>query len=155
VIPSFADAPWCFRARMGMPSGCHKEFWTPWPRSLHTSKAVISFAMSQGTPQVSALRRWHETKFPDPRSPGVFLDNAQDLVPRPPPTEKQLLRRWAIMVKDAHAVGLTSVHDAGFSPISLKFFERLAFYVISAYPVRVLICSQTSYEQQPTGTFSH
>ncbi|KAF9792984.1 amidohydrolase 3 [Thelephora terrestris] len=54
---------------------------------------------------------------------GVFLDNAQDLVPRPPPTEKQLLKRWSIMVRDAHAVGLTSVHDAGFSPVSLKFFE--------------------------------
>jgi len=62
--------------------------------------------------------------FSDTRPPGVFLDNAQDLVPRPPPTEKQLLKRWSIMVKDAHAVGLTSVHDAGFSPISLKFFER-------------------------------
>jgi predicted amidohydrolase YtcJ len=60
----------------------------------------------------------------DTRLPGVFLDNAQDLVPRPPPTEKQLLKRWSIMVKDAHAVGLTSVHDAGFSPISLKFFQR-------------------------------
>lgn len=61
---------------------------------------------------------------PDTRLPGVFLDNAQDLVPRPPPTEEQLLERWLIMVKEAHAVGLTSVHDAGFSPISLEFFER-------------------------------
>jgi hypothetical protein len=57
------------------------------------------------------------------------------------------------MVKDAHAVGLTSVHDAGFSPVSLKFFERQAFYVIPASSVRLLIFSQTSYEQQPTGMF--
>ena len=93
--------------------------------------------------------------FPDTWTLGVFLDNAQDLVPRPPPTEKQLLKRWSIMVKDAHAVGLTSVHDAGFSPISLKFFERLASYVIPVSPARVLIRSQTSYEQQPTGMLSH
>ena len=59
------------------------------------------------------------------------------------------------MVKDAHAVGLTSVHDAGFSPISLKFFERYASYVIPPSPARVLIRAQTSYEQQPTGMYSH
>ena len=62
--------------------------------------------------------------FSDMQILGVFLDNAQELVPRPPATEKQLLKRWSIMVKDAHAVGLTSIHDAGLSPISLKFFER-------------------------------
>ena len=54
---------------------------------------------------------------------GVFLDNAQDLIPRPTPTRKQLKRRFAAAVKDAHAVGLTSVHDAGFNPVSLEFFS--------------------------------
>jgi predicted amidohydrolase YtcJ len=55
---------------------------------------------------------------------GVFLDKAQDLVPKEPATETQLLARWAAMVRDAHSFGLTSVHDAGFSPVSLKFFQR-------------------------------
>ncbi|KAM5535097.1 hypothetical protein V8D89_011183 [Ganoderma adspersum] len=57
---------------------------------------------------------------------GVFLDNAQDLVVRPEPTYKQLQKRFAATVKDAHRLGLTSVHDAGFNPISLAFFRREA-----------------------------
>ncbi len=56
--------------------------------------------------------------------PGVFLDNAQDLVVRPEPTYKQLQKRFAATVKDAHRLGLTSVHDAGFNPVSLEFFRR-------------------------------
>ncbi|EMD37766.1 hypothetical protein CERSUDRAFT_114429 [Gelatoporia subvermispora B] len=57
---------------------------------------------------------------------GVFLDNAQDLVVRPAPTYNTLEKRFATAVKDAHAVGLTAVHDAGFKPISLEFFKRQA-----------------------------
>ncbi|RPD54198.1 hypothetical protein L226DRAFT_523911 [Lentinus tigrinus ALCF2SS1-7] len=60
------------------------------------------------------------------RPTGVFLDNAQDLVVRPEPTYKALQKRFAATVKDAHAYGLTSVHDAGFNPISLEFFRREA-----------------------------
>ncbi|TFK83915.1 hypothetical protein K466DRAFT_497548 [Polyporus arcularius HHB13444] len=60
------------------------------------------------------------------RPTGVFLDNAQDLVIRPEPTYKTLQKRFAATVKDAHAHGLTSVHDAGFNPISLEFFRRYA-----------------------------
>ncbi|KAI8975925.1 amidohydrolase family-domain-containing protein [Trametes punicea] len=55
---------------------------------------------------------------------GVFLDNAQDLVIRPEPTHKQLQKRFAATVKDAHSVGLTAIHDAGFNPMSLEFFRR-------------------------------
>ena len=58
------------------------------------------------------------------RCSGVFLDNAQDLVIRPEPTYKQLQKRFASTVKDAHSLGLTSVHDAGFNPVSLEFFRR-------------------------------
>lgn len=55
---------------------------------------------------------------------GVLLDNAQDLVKRPVPTEQDLLRRFNITVHDALSYGLTSIHDAGFNPISLEFFTR-------------------------------
>jgi predicted amidohydrolase YtcJ len=55
---------------------------------------------------------------------GVFIDKAQELVPKEPATEEQLLSRWAATVKDAQSFGLTSIHDAGFSPVSLKFFKR-------------------------------
>ncbi|TDL24188.1 hypothetical protein BD410DRAFT_767359 [Rickenella mellea] len=57
---------------------------------------------------------------------GVLLDNAQDLVPRLPLTEEDLDRRFKLTVKDALAKGLTSVHDAGFDPVSLAFFKRYA-----------------------------
>lgn len=55
---------------------------------------------------------------------GVFLDNAQELVKQPPVTEADLLKRFRTAVKDAHRFGLTSIHDAGLDPISLKFFKR-------------------------------
>ncbi|TBU22980.1 amidohydrolase family-domain-containing protein [Dichomitus squalens] len=66
---------------------------------------------------------------------GVFLDNAQDLVIRPEPTHKQLQKRFAATVKDAHRLGLTSVHDAGFNPMSLEFFRREAH--AGQLPIRV------------------
>lgn len=60
------------------------------------------------------------------RPTGVFLDNAQELVQKPPLTEKDLLRRFKYVVQDALANGLTSIHDAGFSPVSLAFFKGQA-----------------------------
>ena len=58
--------------------------------------------------------------------PGVFLDNAQELVNalRPEPTYEQLEKRFNLTVQDAITHGLTSIHDAGFDPISLRFFRR-------------------------------
>ncbi|KAG1761990.1 amidohydrolase family-domain-containing protein [Suillus occidentalis] len=66
---------------------------------------------------------------------GVLLDNAQDLVKRPVPTEQDLLRRFNITVNDALSYGLTSIHDAGFNPISLEFFRRQA--TAGNLPVRI------------------
>ncbi|KAG1896052.1 amidohydrolase family-domain-containing protein [Suillus fuscotomentosus] len=57
---------------------------------------------------------------------GVILDKAQDLLQKPDPTEQDLLRRFDATVKDVLSHGLTSVHDAGFKPISLEFFTRQA-----------------------------
>ncbi|KZT19709.1 hypothetical protein NEOLEDRAFT_1141709 [Neolentinus lepideus HHB14362 ss-1] len=57
---------------------------------------------------------------------GVLLDNAQELVEKPPLTEKDLLRRFKYVVQDGLANGLTSIHDAGFSPVSLAFFKSQA-----------------------------
>ncbi|KAF8891698.1 amidohydrolase family-domain-containing protein [Infundibulicybe gibba] len=57
---------------------------------------------------------------------GLFLDNAQELVRQPPLTERDLLKRFNVAVRDAHAVGLTSIHDAGLDPVSLAFFKRQA-----------------------------
>ncbi|KAI0036858.1 amidohydrolase family-domain-containing protein [Vararia minispora EC-137] len=57
---------------------------------------------------------------------GVLLDNAQYLVPIPPPTQKDLEKQFSLVVDDALSHGLTSIHDAGFDPKSLEFYKRLA-----------------------------
>jgi hypothetical protein len=66
---------------------------------------------------------------------GVFLDNAQDLVKRPTPTERDLLRRFNAAVNDALSYGITSVHDAGLKPVSLDFFRRQA--AAGSLPIRI------------------
>ena len=55
---------------------------------------------------------------------GVLLDNAQELLKQPKLTEGDLSRRFKVAVRDAHRFGLTSIHDAGLDPTSLKFFEK-------------------------------
>ena len=58
------------------------------------------------------------------------MDKAQDLVKRPALSEDDLERRFAITVQDAISNGLTSIHDAGFDPLSLQFFKRYGCSVI-------------------------
>jgi predicted amidohydrolase YtcJ len=60
---------------------------------------------------------------------GVVLDRAQDLMARMPLTDEVLSKRFAIAVKDATAVGLTSIHDAGLKSVSLDFFKRWTFII--------------------------
>lgn len=79
---------------------------------------------SQGKPTGEAIS---ERSRVDPLSDpllGVFLDNARDLIPIPPPTEEVLLKRWSPVVKDAHAVGLTAIHDALLQPDTIDFFHK-------------------------------
>ncbi|TFK44572.1 amidohydrolase family-domain-containing protein [Crucibulum laeve] len=66
---------------------------------------------------------------------GLLLDNAQDLLKQPKLTESDLLRRFKVAVKDAHSLGLTSIHDAGLDPISLAFFKRQA--ELGTLPIRI------------------
>lgn len=60
---------------------------------------------------------------------GVLLDNAQFLVTIPPPTNKDLEKRFQLVVGDAISQGLTSIHDAGFDPRSLEFFKSWVFSI--------------------------
>ncbi|EIM82980.1 uncharacterized protein STEHIDRAFT_102473 [Stereum hirsutum FP-91666 SS1] len=57
---------------------------------------------------------------------GCLIDNAQLLVPVPPPTQADLEKQFRLVVDDALSFGLTSIHDAGFDPKSLEFFKGLA-----------------------------
>jgi predicted amidohydrolase YtcJ len=43
----------------------------------------------------------------------VFIDKAQELVPRAKLTDNDLRRRFKAAVDYAHSKGLTSIHDAG------------------------------------------
>jgi predicted amidohydrolase YtcJ len=66
---------------------------------------------------------------------GVLLDNAQELLKQPALTEADLIRRFGVAVKDAHAFGLTAVHDAGLDPASLAFFKRRS--ELDTLPIRI------------------
>ena len=55
---------------------------------------------------------------------GTFLDSAIDVIPKPSLTDADLRKRLMTAVRDAHAYGLTSVHDAALLPESLAFFKR-------------------------------
>ena len=57
------------------------------------------------------------------------------MVKKPALTDVDLERRFAITVKNAIASGLTSIHDAGFDPISLQFFKRFALCLSSGCSV--------------------
>lgn len=54
------------------------------------------------------------------------MDSAQSLVNAPEPTHDQMEKRFGLAVRDAHKVGLTALHDAGFNPRSLAFFKKQA-----------------------------
>jgi predicted amidohydrolase YtcJ len=78
--------------------------------------------MHQANPQVMHNHSFYWVDI-QKSVPGVFLDNAQFLVTVPPPTYKDLEKRFQFVVADAVSHGLTSIHDAGFDPRSLEFFK--------------------------------
>ncbi|KAF9071018.1 amidohydrolase family-domain-containing protein [Rhodocollybia butyracea] len=57
---------------------------------------------------------------------GMLLDNAQELVKQPKLLENDLAKRFNSTIQEAVKYGLTSIHDAGLDPISLKFFKEEA-----------------------------
>ncbi|GAW10658.1 amidohydrolase ytcJ [Lentinula edodes] len=54
------------------------------------------------------------------------LENQQELVKQPKLLEDDLLRRFDSAIQNAVKFGLTSIHDAGLDPASLKFFKQEA-----------------------------
>ena len=55
---------------------------------------------------------------------GVLVDSAMALIPVPPPSEAQMTEQLARAVRDALAVGLTSVHDAAVNGRMLSVFKK-------------------------------
>ena len=61
---------------------------------------------------------------------GIFVDNAMSIVPVPAPTKAQLRDHFDRTVRDAHAVGLTSIHDAATEPPEIEFYQE---YVLGLF----------------------
>jgi len=106
-----------------MVTGYHRVSSMPWSRfrrrlTAASSSEILAANLSVELPQ-KGNGMSHLTNFL-----GVFLDNARDLIPIPLPTEEALLKRWNPVVKDAHAVGLTAVHDALLGQDMIDFFHK-------------------------------
>ena len=71
--------------------------------------------------------------------PGVFCDNAMDLVtplwPKPTPAKKRQFITSA--TKALHAVGLVGVHDAGVLPDDLRLYHAMSLEPSSPFTLRV------------------
>ncbi|KAG5719455.1 putative amidohydrolase ytcJ [Termitomyces sp. T112] len=127
---------------------------TGWPTSAHLDEDPVI----QGRPVILQSKDCHalwasskavEASMPFPNEveggvivrddagnpTGVFLDNAQELLKQPKLTEADLVRRFRVAVRDAHALGLTSVHDAGLDPASLAFFKSQV--EVGTLPIRI------------------
>jgi len=72
---------------------------------------------------------------------GVLLDNAQEFLKQPEVTENDRLRYFKVAVRDAHRLGITSMHDAGLNPASLAFFKRFVVPSIIMRPRQLIPCS--------------
>ncbi|KAG8215284.1 amidohydrolase family-domain-containing protein [Butyriboletus roseoflavus] len=57
---------------------------------------------------------------------GIFVDAAMAIVPVPAQTKAQLRDYFDRTVRDAHAVGLTSIHDAATEPHEIQFYQEYA-----------------------------
>jgi hypothetical protein len=67
-------------------------------------------------------RSWH---FDNPLNVGILLDKAMELIHPPPWSEDQMMDYFTATMQDALSHGLTSLHDAGLSPLAVNFFQKL------------------------------
>ncbi|PPQ64997.1 hypothetical protein CVT26_015706 [Gymnopilus dilepis] len=96
---------------------------------------VSSKVIEQSPPLPEDVEGGVIIRDPEGKPTGVLLDNAQDILTLPEPTEVDLLRQFKVTVRDAHRYGITSIHDAGLDPKSLAFFKRQA--EIGPLPLRI------------------
>ncbi|KAF8598486.1 hypothetical protein BDV93DRAFT_451112 [Ceratobasidium sp. AG-I] len=73
---------------------------------------------------------------------GIFLDNAMLLVAKPQWTDVQRLAFFRRAVKDALAVGLTTIHDAATSIPDIQFFRKMA--AANKLPIRLYLMAHSS-----------
>ncbi|KIY48515.1 amidohydrolase 3 [Fistulina hepatica ATCC 64428] len=76
---------------------------------------------------------------------GIFIDNAMDLIPRPPWTEHQIKEYFDATIRTALSFGLTTLHDAGSSPEHISFFKAQAD--AGKLPIRLYIMGLVSSDE--------
>ncbi|KAI0632894.1 amidohydrolase family-domain-containing protein [Trametes polyzona] len=90
------------------------------PRAIELTKAHLNGSFPDSVPGGEIVRdptTWEPT--------GIFVDSAMSLVPIPKWSEWQMREYAERTVKDALAVGLTSVHDAATSIEEFELFRQL------------------------------
>jgi predicted amidohydrolase YtcJ len=55
---------------------------------------------------------------------GIMVDNAMDLIPKPPMSEESARDYFDVAMEDALAHGLTSIHDADSRPEAVSLFKK-------------------------------
>lgn len=125
IRSSLAVRSFCNR-KTAMRCGYRKQFFIKWSRYLRRLKGASFSATRLDNQQVLTVVHSYNRYADNSVSQGVLLDNAQELAnaQRSEPTYEQLEQRFNLTVQDAIKHGLTSIHDAGFDPISLRFFRR-------------------------------
>jgi hypothetical protein len=104
--------------------GSHRERWKSVRRFRKPLSVDLLFAMTRTSQAVTSLIKEVPFRPIHSHTTGVFFDNAQHLINRPPTSDEVLSKRFAVTVQDALSSGLTSIHDAGLDPSSLGFFKR-------------------------------
>ncbi|PIL25921.1 hypothetical protein GSI_11674 [Ganoderma sinense ZZ0214-1] len=105
------------------------------PRALELTKAHLGASFPETVPGGEILR----DSSGEPT--GIFLDAAQSLVPVPKWSSHQMREYAELAIKDALAVGLTSVHDAMTSVAELELFNQLESE--NKLPIRVYAMADT------------
>lgn len=59
------------------------------------------------------------------------------IVPVPSPTKAQLRDYFERTVRDAHAVGLTSIHDAATEPHEIEFYQEYVLGLFTSTPTHL------------------
>jgi predicted amidohydrolase YtcJ len=80
-----------------------------------------------GNPPVRPLVRYDTataSRHNFSRKTGIFVDNAMDLIDKPPLTEAETRECFETTMRDALRVGLTSLQDAASLPKDIAFFRR-------------------------------
>ncbi|KAJ3711845.1 amidohydrolase family-domain-containing protein [Lentinula guzmanii] len=76
---------------------------------------------------------------------GVFLDNAMSLIPAPEWTDEQMAVFFDTTMKVALSYGLTSIHDAGSSPMMIQFMKSYA--ETGKIPMRLYVMGHVSSDE--------